>query len=795
MYDLGQHFKIDYSKCLGNENSIIKGEKYRITVLSDSLIRLEYNEEGKFNDKLTQLALNRNFPAFEFEKKEDKKYLEIVTKNFRLSYVKEKPFKGSLINKFCNLKVESIDGEKSWYFGKPDIRNLSAPKGLSDKKSKFENVKGLYTDNGMVCLDDSTSLQLQENGEYVKIDKTIDLYLFVYNDNFLNCLKDYYTLSGYPPLMPRYAFGNWWSRNITYDDELLKKAIDDFQYNEIPISVLLLNNWSKSDKDKKINSSFSFNEKFVNPTRLIEYVNNIGIRVGLNINPSLGIQSIENYYEKVKEYITPDEKGLIPFNMFDSKYVDIYLKMMIHPLDNMGVDFYWIDAKMDEKDLFLLNHYHYYDTVRDFKKRPMLLTGHTGISNHRVPAIYAGKSIVNWKSLKLSAYQIVSSTNMGNNFISHDIGGYYKGTEDNELYIRFVQLGTFSPILKFGSDNGKYYKREPWRWSVKTYTIAKQYLQLRHKLIPYLYNESYIYHKEGISLIKPLYYSKKEMYDDELFRNEYYFGSQMFVAPIVNKKDYVMNRVIHKFYLPEGVWFDFTTGKKFIGNKQYVSFYKDQDYPVFAKAGAIILMGHNDNLCNTNPPKNMEIHLFPGVSNKYDYYEDDGISTLYKKDFFLKSSIEYNYLPNNYAIIIRAVTGKSAIVPEYRNYKIVLRNTKEARDLTVYFNNEPIQFTKYVDGPNFIIEVTDVKTIGQLTINCRGKDIEIEASRIINEDIESIISDLELETTQKEKIDSVIFSELSIQKKRIAIRKLSRIGLERKFIKLFLKLLEYIEQV
>ena len=68
--------------------------------------------------------------------------------------------------------------------------------------------------------------------------------------------------------------------------------------------------------------------------------------------------------------------------------------------------------------------------------------------------------------------------------------GYYKGTEDAELYIRSVQLATFSPILKFGSDSGKYYKREPWRWDIKTYTIAKQYLQLRHKLIPYIYSEA-----------------------------------------------------------------------------------------------------------------------------------------------------------------------------------------------------------------------------------------------------------------------------------------------------------------
>ena len=87
-----------------------------------------------------------------------------------------------------------------------------------------------------------------------------------------------------------------------------------------------------------------------------------------------------------------------------------------------------------------------------------------------------------------------------------------------------------------------------------------------------------------------------------------------------------MNRVIQKFYLPEGLWYDFVTGKKFPGGHKYVSFFKDEDYPVFAKAGAIIPMANNKNLNDTTPPNDMEIHIFPGQSNSYKLYEDDGIS-------------------------------------------------------------------------------------------------------------------------------------------------------------------------
>ena len=285
------------------------------------------------------------------------------------------------------------------------------------------------------------------------------------------------------------------------------------------------------------------------------------------------------------------------------------------------------------------------------------------------------------------------------------------------------------------------------------------------------------------------------MYDDPIYRNEYYLGSELFICPIINKKEPVMQRVIHKFYMPDGIWYDFVTGKKFPGGKNYVSFFKDNDYPVFAKAGSIILLGDNDNMNDTTPPKNLEIQIFPGRNNKYELYEDDGVSDLYKKGFYIKSLIEYNYLPSNYTVIIRAIEGKSGIIPELRNYKVRFRNTKEANDVIAYFNNEPVECKCYVEDTDFVVELKDIPTIGQLTLNCKGKNIEIDAVKLINEDIQSILYDLQIETEMKDTIDQIIFSELPIKKKRIELRKLKRVGLQRKFIRLFLKLLEYISEV
>ena len=258
-----------------------------------------------------------------------------------------------------------------------------------------------------------------------------------------------------------------------------------------------------------------------------------------------------------------------------------------------------------------------------------------------------------------------------------------------------------------------------------------------------------------------------------------------------------MDRSIEKIFLPEGTWYDFKTGKKYLGNKRYILFYKDEDYPVFARDGSIVCMADLEkNLNVTNSPSTMEVHVFPGKSNQYNLYEDDGYSNLYDDGYYLLTRIDYNYMSNNYTLIIRPLEGKTGIVPATRDYRIRFRNTREANDVIVYIGDDlQDKVTSYVDDTDFCIEIPNVNTLKQISINCKGKDIEIDAVRLINEDIERIISDLQIPTKMKEKIDSILFGELSIKKKRIEIRKLSRIGLDKKFIKMFLRLLEYINEI
>ena len=257
-----------------------------------------------------------------------------------------------------------------------------------------------------------------------------------------------------------------------------------------------------------------------------------------------------------------------------------------------------------------------------------------------------------------------------------------------------------------------------------------------------------------------------------------------------------MDRSIEKIFLPEGTWYDFKTGKKYLGNKRYILFYKDEDYPVFARDGSIVCMADLEkNLNVTNSPSTMEVHVFPGKSNQYNLYEDDGFSNLHEDGYYLLTRIDYNYMSNNYTLIIRPVEGKTGIVPAKRTYRIRFRNTREANDVIVYIDNDKVEPVTYVDDTDFIVEVPDVPTTKQLTINCKGKDIEIDAVRLINEDIDSIISDLQIKTLLKEQIGRIMFSNLSIERKRLEIRKMQKRGLDKVFVNMFMKLLEYVAQI
>ena len=140
MYNYGEAFQIDLTKLRSKNEAMFTGQKYRITILTERLVRFEYSENGVYNDFATQLVTFRNFDVPKFEVREDKNYIEIDTSYMKISYTKEEPFKGTSISPTKNLKVEAKNTNFVWYFGHVEAKNYYGSNISAEEKETLFNA-------------------------------------------------------------------------------------------------------------------------------------------------------------------------------------------------------------------------------------------------------------------------------------------------------------------------------------------------------------------------------------------------------------------------------------------------------------------------------------------------------------------------------------------------------------------------------------------------------------------------------------------------------------------------------
>lgn len=780
MASLSAYFIKNNRDLIPEQKNIITGDKYRFSILSPRLIRIEYNKDNKFENRATSLVVKRNFGSTNFTVEQTELSLTITTEYFTLTYVKGTPVNSK------NLKVKVNGTDREWYPSHKEIRNLgSINYSLDYLENNLKLDKGLYSFDGFATLDDSTNLVL-ENDNFIPREPTYDMYLFVYNKDLGLCLQDYFNLTGYPPMIPRYTLGTWWYKNDPYNMYDIDNILKEFYDNHLPISVFLL-----GDKWHNREENFAYDRTLFDTNILNKYYKSKRVKFGLTINPELPIYPKDPLFNTLSNAINNYDNKYLSFIPLNNNTISIYLNTVISNLKSTGINIFNIDYnnEKDKQGLFLLNHYHY--VIANLNEVGVILSRNPGIAPHRYPIIYSGQTRVSWDTLKALPTYNNSAANLGITWHAHAIGGYYGGIEDDELYLRYIQFGVFNPIFILAGDTGKYYKREPWKWNQLNLSVIRTYMQLRNKLIPYIYNEGYNYHEYGVPLIQPLYYKYPKIYDEPNYVNQYFFGSRIMISPIIKKKNIEMNRVVQRIFIPSGTWYDYFSGKKFAGNKYYVNFYKDEDYPIFVKEGSIIPMSLDDT---SDLPRNMEIQIFPaenGLYSSYELYEDDGIS-LNKNYNYIITKMNLDRVENGYKFTITKKDG-NLNVPN-RTYLLRFKNMKNPNKIIVKYQGQTKECQAIVEKNDLLLELKDINVYEPLEVLLLGNNLEIETISVINKEIEGILDDLEIETIIKESVDEIIFSDLPINKKRIGLRKLRRQGLEPKYINMFISLLEFINQ-
>ncbi len=665
------------------DTAIIQGDKWRFTILTDRLIRIEYNEDGIFEDRATQVVINRDFDVPKFTINEDREDLiKISTDKVEITYTK-RPFSKYT---FC---IKSFENGGFYYYD--DILWGARPGTAKTLDVKEDNVEleGSIMSGWFNVLDDSESAILNEDGFVENRDRqgSVDKYIFAYSDDNIGALRDFYKLTGKTPLIPRYALGNWWSRYHKYTQEEYLELMDKFKEENIPMAVAVIDmDWHITKVDKKYGrgwTGYTWNkEYFPDHKAFLSELHERNLKTTLNLHPADGVYAYEEMYEDMAKELGIDYENeeRISFDICNKKFADAYFKYLHHPHEKDGVDFWWIDWQQGDSAmvhnvtaLWMLNHLHYLDNCRD-GKRGLVLSRYAGPGSHRYPLGFSGDAIISWKALDFQPYFTSTASNIGYTWWSHDIGGHARGYRDEELQVRWVQLGVFSPIMRLHSAPGPFTRKEPWTYRKENGEIISDFLRLRHKLIPYLYTMNYLTHAEAKPLVQPMYYHTKGSEDT---KNEFYFGSEMIVAPITAPSDDKTTMGMAVAYLPDGKWFDFFSGKEYKGDRKYKVYRDIADMPVFVKAGGIIpLDGGREDINETTNPENMLVEVFPYGDNTFKMYEDDGESYAYEKGAFVNTTVNLKW-GDEVKLSIKA-DGDLSLIPKNRKYDIIFRNVESA---------------------------------------------------------------------------------------------------------------------
>lgn len=613
-----------------DEHFVVQGDKYRITVLTEQLLRLEYSEDGVFEDRATRLAFNRAFDTPQYQVYRQNGLLHVVTRHLHLEY-DEKPFSTIGLQIF-------MDGTQDWHYGAKAQTLYGTCRTLDQANGAVPLEEGLLSKwPGFSVVDDSRTIAIGEDGWPVPVrNKRTDIYFFGYHLDFEKCIQDFYKLSAPVPLLPRQVLGNWWSRYHKYSDQEYLELMDAFAKRDVPLSVAVIDmDWHLTETPDPVKygggwTGYTWNKAyFPDPEAFLQELEKRNMKKLLNLHPRDGIRGFEEVYPAMcrRLGLDPEQERPIEFDVSSRAYMEAYFDTVLNPMEAEGVDYWWLDWQQEGGShvegydtLWMLNHCHYVDSART-GKRPMTFSRYAGIGSHRYPIGFSGDTHVTWESLDFQPYFTATAANVGFSWWSHDIGGHMLGYMDDELQTRWVQLGVFSPIMRLHSTNNIFNTKEPWNYG-DCEGVISDFLRLRHRLVPYLYTMVYRNTEEGIPLVRPMYHVYSGDENAYTVPNQYCFGSQLIVAPITSPRDKGSLMSKTTAWLPEGMYVDFFSGRVYRGGRKLEVYRNLAMMPVFAKAGAIVPMAVPEGNSVGNPAV-LELAVFGGADGSFTLVEDN----------------------------------------------------------------------------------------------------------------------------------------------------------------------------
>jgi len=636
----------------------------RISIISPTLVRLEYAVEGRFVDEKTHFAQNRPTTTEYVLTREPNDWVVISTSKFTLRVQDDNlPFAQMNTKFIFRHKGKEVNFVPT---ARPSGQLWGAIATLDRVKKAVPREHGILTKSGWYFYNDTNTdliindqLQMRDTKNHLQ-----DFYFFIYSQDFAAAFKDLGTISGHVPMTRKYVHGVWYCRWWDYTADEFLGVIDGYREHDFPIDNIVFDMaWHTTDATRGMGSSrryywtgYTWNKKLIpDPKGLIDEIHRRGVTVSLNDHPHDGIRPNEATYTDFMKAMGADTTrgNILVFDPSDPKYMENFFRYAHHPSEDIGVDFWWLDWQQNRifntvrgtrtPILRWINYLWY----KDSQRRGIRGAGYSrwaGIGDHRHPIQFSGDAYANWDVLAFEVDLTATSGNAGCYYWVHDTGGFYGGT-DPELYARWTQFSAVSAALRVHSTRRKELDRRPWCYGPEAETSARRSYHLRSQLMPYIYSSVRTTHETMLPLNRAMYINYPTVNEAYKQPQQFLFGELLLAAPITSPMNPETKLGSQKVWFPKDTdWYDFFTHERQEGgNTETIS--KDLNtFPLYVKAGFPLPMQPYTQRPATTPLKTLILRAYPaevGHEGSFTLYEDDGISLDYEKGAFAKTQLKY----------------------------------------------------------------------------------------------------------------------------------------------------------
>jgi len=603
---------------------------------------------------------------------------------------------------------------------------------LEDFQNVFQSLKGyaLFWDNySPTQLDDSPEDGMTLDSE---VADGIDYY-FMYGGNADGNIALIRQLTGDVPMLPLWSYGFWQSRERYKSQDELLEVVDRYRQLGVPIDGIILD-WQYWDSNYLWNAMEFLNPAFPNAKAMIDRVHQQKCHLAISIWQSFGphTKAFKELAEKnlLFDFETWPQSGLSTwpprkdypsgvrvYKPYSAEARDIYWNHLRRLFD-LGADVWWMDSTdpdhMDYKEsdldvpalapketsampsfrklrnafpLACVQGVYEHQRQTTNEKRAMILTRSGFAGQQRYASnIWTGDVRSDWPTLRNQLPMLLNFSLTGNPHCNTDIGGFFSGSYNSrgdatsgarnpqfqELYVRWMQYGAFCPMMRsHGTETYRelyYYGKE----GEPVYDALVSAIRLRYRLIPYIYSTAWDVTKNRGSFLRALWMDFADDARTHNLKDEYLFGRQLLVAPIVNAQytqekrmnfdemsgwnkkegagdapakgsvDFKATKTTTK-YLPEGArWYDVWTGKAYDGGQEVTLQTTLQSIPLFARAGSIIPLGADILSTEDRDWSKLELRVFPGADGAFTLYEDDGNTYAYEQGAYTEIPIKWS---------------------------------------------------------------------------------------------------------------------------------------------------------